>query len=105
VSAAALPALANDLEPLRVNVPFAFTAGTTNLPAGEYSIYEEDSGMIKIRGERGSVFILSTAGNDPDTDKTGLTFQHTEKGYFLNGIHEHGKTSLSVAPPASRNER
>ena len=60
LSLAAMPAFGGELETLRVTVPFAFTAGKTNLPAGDYTVYESDAHLLTIRGEKGSVLILGT---------------------------------------------
>ncbi len=92
-STSALPAIASELEPLRVTVPFAFTAGHTNLPAGDYVVSESGAHTIFIRGQRGSAIILGSAGDDTEGDKSALSFERTEKGMYLKAIHSMGRPS------------
>ena len=96
LSIAALPAFGGDLEPLHVTVPFAFTAGKTNLPAGDYTVYENEAHLLMIRGSRGSVLILGTPGSETEDDKSALSFSHTDKGYLLKAVHSAGKASNLV---------
>jgi hypothetical protein len=103
LSLAAVPAFASDLEPLRVTVPFAFKAGKTNLPAGDYTVYENDAHLLTIRGEKGSVLILGTPGSEAEEDKSALSFQRTDKGYTLKAVHSAGKAASVI--PAGHVER
>jgi hypothetical protein len=103
LSLAAVPAFAGELETLRVTVPFAFTAGKTNLPAGDYTVFENEAHLLTIRGEKGSVLILGTPGTETEEDKCALSFQHTDKGYALKAVHSAGKAASLV--PAAHAER
>jgi hypothetical protein len=97
-SFAALPAFGGEFEPLHVTVPFSFTAGKATLPAGEYTVYESDSHVLMIRGEKGSALLLTYAGNAPEDAKSALGFEHTDKGYLLRSVHSSGRpTSLLPA--------
>lgn len=100
MAGAALPASAAGSDPLRVSVPFAFRAGAANLPAGNYTVSEEDSGIVSIRGEKSGVFVLGRTGSEPDLDKSGLSFERTEKGYVLKNVHAFGKASVTLVPGA-----
>ena len=99
---AALPAFCSDLDPIHVSVPFAFVAGKTNLPAGDYTVYEENTHVIMLKGNHGSAILLGAPGEE-DRDKAGLSFQHTDKGYFLKAVHTLGRPSslLPLAGPAA----
>jgi hypothetical protein len=100
VSLAGVPAFAG--ESLRVSVPFAFTAGKTSLPAGDYTVYEdEDNHLLTIRGDKGSILLLGTPGTTAAT--TALGFQRTGKGYALTSVHSAGRTASVITP--SRSER
>ena len=103
LSLAAVPAFGGELESLHVTVPFAFTAGKTSLPAGEYTVSENDAHLLTIRGEKGSILILGTPGTETEEDKYALSFQHTDKGYALTAVHSAGKAASLV--PAARAER
>jgi hypothetical protein len=97
MSIAALPAFGG--ETLHVTVPFAFTAGKTTMPAGEYTVYENEAHMVLIRGAKSSVMILGTPGVDARADKNALGFNRTSSGGFtLRSIHAWGQpTSLIPA--------
>jgi len=98
VFGAALPAVAADPDPMHVTVPFAFTAGKTTLPAGSYVVTEEDSGVIMIKGNKGTAILLGTAGGDISTDKASISFERNDKGYYLKSVHGWGKISSSILP-------
>jgi hypothetical protein len=103
LSLAAVPAFGGELEPLRVTVPFAFTAGKTNLPAGDYTVYENEAHLLMIRGEKGSVLILGTPGTETEEDRSALSFQRTDKGYALKSVHSAGRAASII--PAAHVER
>jgi hypothetical protein len=96
MSFAALPAIGGEL--LHVTVPFAFTAGKTAMPAGEYTVYENEAHMVLIRGAKSSVMLLGTPGTETQDDKNALGFQRSSKGGFtLRSIHALGQPT-SVVP-------
>jgi hypothetical protein len=102
ITSAALPAFAS--EPFHVTVPFAFRAGATSLPAGDYTVVEESSHVVMLRGTRGSAILLATAGPDTDRDKSALNFARTDKGYFLKAVHSYGRPTsvLRISPIAEQ---
>ena len=90
MSIAALPALGG--ETLKVTVPFAFTAGKTAMPAGEYTVYENEAHMVLIRGAKASVMVLGTPGTESLDAKNALGFLRSSKGGFtLRSIHAFGQ--------------
>lgn len=91
----ALPATANDGEPLHVKVPFAFRAGKTTLPAGEYAVYSEDSNIIMIKGTGGNAILLGSATEDVAPDKSGISFERDANGYCLKSVHVWGKSAAT----------
>jgi hypothetical protein len=99
VTTAAVPAFCGSSETLRITVPFAFTAGGANLPAGDYTVFEGDSHVLTIRGNRGSAMVLATVGEEGVSDKNALTFRHTEKGYFLRTVYTEGRPSNLLRVP------
>jgi len=99
MSLAALPAFAGDLTPLRVNVPFAFTAGKTAMPAGQYTVYESESHVITIRGAKSAVMVLSTPGTETDNEPNALGFERSGNGFSLRTVRATGRPS-SVLPAA-----
>lgn len=91
----ALPAMANDGEPLHVKVPFSFRAGKTMLPAGEYAVYSEESNIIMIKGAGGNAILLGSATNDSAPDKAGISFERDATGYCLKSVHVWGKSAAT----------
>ncbi|HVW07042.1 MAG TPA: hypothetical protein VHC90_00580 [Bryobacteraceae bacterium] len=72
-------------EALAVKVPFAFKAGTTTLPAGDYRITEASPGVLLIRGEKTAVFVPRAVlfGDPAETGKARVTFTRTGDHYVL----------------------
>jgi hypothetical protein len=70
------------------NVPFAFNVGSSQLPAGRYSItFEDVTGMVMIRNSTTGVTALSLGQRDYPGDKSWkLVFLHPGNGYFLTEI-------------------
>ena len=93
VFGSAVPAFGSDSEPLHVSVPFAFKAGKTLLPAGDYSVYSDDSRVIMIKGTHGSAILLGSAGPEGPGDKSSVSFEHDGTGYCLKTVHSWGKMS------------
>jgi hypothetical protein len=93
VFAGVVPAFAADMDPLHVSVPFAFKAGRTVLPAGDYTVYSDDSRIIMIRGARGGAILLGSAGSAVAGDKSGVSFEREGADYILRSVHSWGKTS------------
>ncbi len=63
LAASVVPAGAVELGQIRVNVPFAFRAGTVTLPAGNYSfIRENQAGLVRISGSAGSIMLITHPG-------------------------------------------
>jgi hypothetical protein len=91
--AGAVPAFAADMDPLHVSVPFAFKAGKTVLPAGDYTVYSDDSRIIMIRGARGGAILLGSAGSALAGGKSGVSFEREGGDYILRAVQSWGKTS------------
>jgi hypothetical protein len=69
------------------NVPFAFTAGDTNLPRDTYRISPMKNGVFMIRGERQSVMLMSQTDRRNDREPApSLTFYRYGDQYFLREV-------------------
>jgi hypothetical protein len=91
VTTTAVPAFSGSMETFRVTVPFAFMAGAANLPAGDYTVLEDNSHLVMLRGDRRSAMFLAMAGEVGDSSKSALTFRHTDRGYFLQTVSMGGR--------------
>lgn len=94
-------------EPVQANIPFAFTAGDTALPAGEYRIEKVhgSSHVLLIRCTEGSPAImvptLPAASNGPQ-EKTKLIFDRYGDRYFLAQIWSAGSSRGSELPKSAK---
>jgi hypothetical protein len=89
-------------EPLKANIPFAFSAGGTKLPAGEYTIGQHDphfQGVIAVRNKATGDFVLAhsafpiTSGRDDNR----LVFRCGEHGCALTQVW-NGTSGLEFKP-------
>ena len=71
------------------NVPFAFTAGDTNLPRDHYRIVPipGQNGVFMIRGERSGAILMSRTDRLNDREPApSLTFHRYGDQYFLREV-------------------
>ena len=101
ITGATFTAFAAEADPMHVSVPFSFMAGKTSLPAGDYVISEDNSGIVMIKGTHGNAILLSTSGTDAGSEKAGVSFARNEQGYVLKSVHAWGKISSSILPIAA----
>ncbi len=86
---------------MEVKVPFAFMVQGRTMPAGQYRLSDEGSGVVQMQAEKdahASMFILTTraSGHDPSGDTPVLTFKHQENKYRLTGIWESATRGRAV---------
>jgi hypothetical protein len=105
VATAVVPAFGSETDPMHISVPFAFKAGKTTLPAGDYVVVEENSGVILIKGSGGNAILLSSGASDTGADKAGVSFARNDQGYVLKSVHAWGRISSSILPVAPGQEK
>ena len=77
---------------MEFKAPFAFMVQGETLPAGQYVIQDDGSGVLSLRGERNNtanMFVMtlpSAAGHDPAGDKPAVTFTRGEKMWRLSNV-------------------
>lgn len=84
------------------NIPFAFNAGNTNLPAGKYSITvlnpSSDRKILQIRSTKGSsATVLTTAETGNISDDAKLVFQRYGDRYFFAQVQMAGDGTTFAA--------
>jgi len=94
-------------QPLLVNIPFAFTAGTVVLPAGEYRVEKlNTSGMVlKIQSTDGTdgVFVTSIAAETTEPQhESKLVFHRYANEYFLCQVWSVGSKLGRQLPKSAR---
>ena len=86
------------------NVPFAFTAGSTALPRGEYqvSMLPGQRAAVLLRTFEHGVVLLSQPAGPSNTDNTPRLVFHRYGGkYFLREIRLPGNTGFSLPSTAA----
>jgi hypothetical protein len=82
-------------EPMLVNIPFAFVAGNTTLPAGEYRVQKLDgnSAVLLIRCSDASTaaMVLSNTTQAKEIQtQSKLVFKRYDNRYFLSQVWAEG---------------
>ena len=76
LSAAGIASASGVASTFRVNVPFAFTVGSEQLPAGAYTVEERDSGVVLVTGNGQGALLLTVPSEKANASlNTGLVFQ------------------------------
>ncbi|HEY3825350.1 MAG TPA: hypothetical protein VGL82_12380 [Bryobacteraceae bacterium] len=91
---------------LRADVPFNFTAGSSTLTAGVYTV-EQGNGLIRIQSARGKggAFLVSHTGQcSPNQTASRLVFHRYGDTYLLSQIWTQGNDCPRQVP-VTRRER
>ena len=99
-----------DEEQVVAHVPFAFIAGASRLPAGDYIVKERpgDPGVISIASADGrqSVFVLTIAAPSSETPaEAELVFDKVGGQYFLAKVMPEGGNPREIVLTRARMER
>jgi len=90
----------------KADVPFAFTVGTTQMPAGTYEIrvLSPDANQIIIRNDETRAFALSNARREGSRNMDSkLVFHRIGSQYFLAEVWRGSDAGLIV--PTSKHEQ
>jgi hypothetical protein len=79
-------------------IPFGFRVGDASLPAGEYSILTNGSGLVLIRNDKKGVFALGTARVPMNEAPAQLVFNRYGEDYFLSQVDLFGNSTISLNP-------
>lgn len=87
----------------KANVPFAFSVGSAQLPAGTYVISAAGESAIQIRNDQGSASALSLVrANYQSNTGAKLVFHHVGGQYFLAEIWRGGGSNGMVITPSKQ---
>lgn len=81
------------------NVPFAFVAGDTSLPRGQYRMatLPGHTDALMIRGlQHGAIILSQPAGSSRADNTPRLVFDRFGEQYFLRELHLAGNVSLAL---------
>ena len=108
---AAVPAHAQ-VSYMKVDVPFAFTAGKTTLPAGQYGLQvDERTRILEIESASGAKYsvLLSPSADMRSNSASGsgvLRFQKVDGQYYLGEVWRPSQQAGNRLPmPKGANER
>jgi len=95
LSSMAATQVARAQEPMVVNIPFAFTAGNTTLPAGEYRVQklEQNSAVLLMncRDARAAAFVVTNPAQARELQsQSKLVFNRYDNRYFLSQVWTAG---------------
>jgi hypothetical protein len=87
---------------ITVKVPFNFTVGATQMPAGDYFVREDSSGVIFITSQelRKTIGILTSADNPNQGNETSLKFDKVNGSYTLSEVSMFAEPSRRILAPA-----
>ena len=90
---------------IQATVPFNFTVGSKQLPAGTYRITSARDNVVAIENRETQASILSAVSSDSEQPAKGaqLVFNKYGDQYFLREVLG-GTAALNVSLPASRSE-
>ena len=82
-----------------VKVPFGFTVNGQEMPAGSYSVLQDDSqsGTLLIQGQHSAAYVLTApvaSGSGPQD--TSLVFEKDGKGYRLMQVWDDAGDGVSI---------
>ena len=85
-------------EPLAVNIPFAFVAGETTLPAGEYRVQKLDGSsavlLIRCAEPRSAIMVVTNATRTgKQQEQSKLVFHKYGEHYFLSQVWNAGSSN------------
>jgi hypothetical protein len=93
---------------MKVTIPFAFQAGNTLMPAGDYLIHEQGP-VVVVRARDGAGRVTSLMTNstfDPGQPGNGqLRFDRYGSEYFLTEIRNPSSHNGRQLPPAAREKQ
>lgn len=100
---ASLPSFAQSNQ-LQVKVPFDFKVGSTPMPAGDYSLRGDPSGIVFItsQGLHKTIGVLTCADNPNQNNETALKFDKVNGVYSLSGVVMFAEPSRHILAPSNK---
>jgi hypothetical protein len=87
---------------INVNVPFAFVAGGSVMPAGAYTIEEPTiHGVLLLRGTQpnSTAMVLAVNGGPSNATHAGVTFSRRGSSVVLSTVVVPGGSTYSLVAP------
>jgi len=95
--ASAVPGFAQSSQ-LTVKVPFDFTVGSTPMPAGDYFLREDSTGVVFITSQdlRKTIGVLTSADLPNFSNETALKFDKVNGRYSLSEVTMFAEPSRRI---------
>ena len=106
-----IPASANAQEQkLKAEIPFAFVAGDTEIPAGQYEFVHRESqaNLLQVKNSKGVVFNVPILTHlSPRSEGPAIYFDKTEGKNYLSEIYFSGIDGIHLkgAPGKHQHEK
>ncbi len=83
---------------MKANIPFNFTVGNTNLPAGEYTITSPVEQVIRLRSadNASTATVVSLHSNEEPGSQSKLVFLKYGNHYFLHRVLSASCSSMDL---------
>jgi hypothetical protein len=104
--AASVPSYAQTAQ-IVVKVPFDFTVGSTSMPAGDYLLREDQSGVVFITSQelRKTIGVLTSADSPNQGNETSLTFDKVKGHYMLSQVAMFAEPSRRILAPSTKSTK
>jgi hypothetical protein len=97
---------ASAAESLRVNVPFSFVLAGLEFQPGQYTVVENNNGVLIVSGEgRGAAVITIPAELSKLSTASSLRFVTDGHEYHLVGVQMEGEDARAVNSPTLREHK
>jgi hypothetical protein len=88
---------------LRAHIPFAFQVGSATLPAGDYTVRQDDiSGVIMLQAYNGRAAAFTTSPSSAAGRNTQLVFERRNRRVVLTEIRLSDQPSRMVSSELTR---
>jgi hypothetical protein len=83
---------------IQVKVPFDFTVGATAMPAGDYFLREDSTGVVFITSQelRKTIGVLTSADAPNQSNETALRFDKVNGRYSLSEVMMFAEPSRRI---------
>ncbi len=89
-----------------VKVPFAFTIGSSTLPAGDYTLTDKGNDIVQIQGSEANVLFRAWRAESGETSKrASVVFHRYGDRYFLAGVQSADGAKVVKAAQSDDEER
>lgn len=101
-AAATLGSVPGFAQSLSVKIPFDFTVGPTAMPAGDYFLHEDSTGVVFItsQGLGKTIGVLTSADNPNQANETALKFDKVNGRYTLSEVTMFAEPSRRILASA-----